>query len=294
MKPICLFLLILTFFGCRKRLDSFLFNSSKITEYKLDDYDGEVTLQLGDEYTIDPGKIDVFSLPMSFGGEDFSLGAIYVGDQSKFATDTIILYCHGNRDHMDFYWPRQKMYANIGHKNRFGVLSIDYPGFGLSTGKPTEENMYASVQTAIQWLKDKGVTNSRLILMGFSLGSAPVCALSARKNNPLEPSKIILEAPFASAEVMIQDASVLNFPASYFVDLKIDNGVVIKDIQQPLLWIHGIDDHFLSIKTHGEVVFANHPGKKYAYRVAGGDHEDTPTYMGYTNYQKAILDFIVE
>ncbi|MBK6837953.1 MAG: hypothetical protein IPG90_06520 [Bacteroidetes bacterium] len=30
---------------------------------------------------------------------------------------------------MDFYWPRAKLLANTGWKNRFGVMMIDYRGW---------------------------------------------------------------------------------------------------------------------------------------------------------------------
>ena len=67
--------------------------------------------------------------------------AVYLGNIADIATDTIILYCHGNRDHLDFYWPRIKLLANVGGKNRYGVLAMDYRGFGLSEGPATEEGM---------------------------------------------------------------------------------------------------------------------------------------------------------
>jgi pimeloyl-ACP methyl ester carboxylesterase len=109
----------------------------------------------------------------------------------------------------------------------------------------------------------------------------------------MQPSKIIIEAPFASAEVLVQDAALLAMPGSYFVNVKIDNAEEIKKVNVPLLWIHGEADSFLSIHTHGEVVYNNYQGpSKTAVRVPGGDHEDTPFIMGYSNYLAEILQFI--
>ena len=289
---VLLILLIST--SCRKRLDDFLFNGDNtITEYLLDDFNDEVTLVVGDEYKIEDSMIHRLTIPMELDGETYSIGAVYVGEISKIATDTILLYCHGTKDHIDFYWPRQKLYANLGGKNNFGVLMFDYPGYGISSGNTTEANMYASTSAAMLWLKEKGLTNERTILLGFSLGCAPVCKLTAKGNYPLQPDKIILEAPFASAEAMVQGSTILNLPSSYFVNLKVDNAEEIKYVQQPLLWIHGIDDNFLSIETHGEVVFKNYHGTySEAVRVPGGDHENTPFMFGYTNYLTAILNFI--
>ena len=284
-------LLVLT--SCRKRLDSFLFNNAELTEYKLDNYSGEVALEVGNDYAVPVGAIHQFALEMDVEGVNEEIHMVYAGDLSTINQDTVILYCHGNRDHMDYYWPRQKLLANVGGLNRFGVLMMDYPGYGMSGGAPTEENMYQSVALAMQWLKDQGVTSQKLIMCGYSLGSAAACELTANKADyPLEPTKLILESPFASAEVMVQDAAALDMPGSYFVNLKIDNAEEIKKVDIPLLWIHGTDDDFLSIKTHGELVYANKSGDKTAIRVEGGDHNNPPAIMGYENYIKALEDFI--
>lgn len=294
-KLIAFSLLTLVIFSCRKRLDDFLFNNvNTITEYQLDDYTGRKTLDVGSEYHVEDSMIHIFQVPIESDGEILNISMIYVGDMSKIATDTVILYCHGTADHNDFYWPRQKLYAHLGGAHRFGVLMVDYAGYGLSDGEATEASMYASVNGALKWLKSKGLSNDRLIQFGFSLGTAPTCEVAGNGSAyEMQPSKIILEAPFASSEVMVQDASLLAFPASYFVNVKVDNAEEIKKVNVPLLWIHGEADAFLSIHTHGEVVFNNYAGpSKTAVRVPGGDHEDTPYVMGYTNYLAAILAFI--
>ncbi len=295
MKLVLLFVVCLISFSCRKRLDNFLFNpDNSITEYKLDDYQGEVSIAVGEEYYIGPEMINRFSVPLISGNDTLDIAMIYVGDISTINQDTVLLYCHGNKDHMDFYWPRQKLYANLGGKNRVGVLSLDYPGYGLSEGKPTEENMYASVELALKWLKDMGVTNDKLIMFGFSLGSAPVCEIAGNDGFSLTPHKIILEAPFASSEVMVQDAAVLNMPSSFFVNVKIDNAEEIKKCTMPLHWIHGKADDFLSFESHGKLVFDNHSGLKSSTEVEGGGHENTPIIYGLENYLQDLETFIFQ
>jgi pimeloyl-ACP methyl ester carboxylesterase len=222
------------------------------------------------------------------------MSAIYVGDLASIATDTVILYCHGNKDHMDFYWPRQKLYAHAGGLGRYGVLMFDYPSFGLSEGKSSEANMYRTTARAIEWLQAQGLQNERFVIFGFSLGSAAACEVAAHPAEyALSPSKLILEAPFASAEVMIQDGGLLSMPGSFLVDLLIDNATEIKKINIPLLWIHGQDDSFLTVKSHGQPVYDNKTnGYKEAFLVPGGEHETTPFVAGYQNYIDHISAFI--
>jgi pimeloyl-ACP methyl ester carboxylesterase len=276
------------------KLDNNLYNvSDKITEYKLDNYTGEQDFILDASYNIAATHINLFPLTSkSEDGKDVEIFAIYLGDISRINTDTVILYCHGNKWHMDFYWQRAKLLAHLNGKNRYGVLMMDYQGYGLSGGEPHEQGMYNDVQTCIDWLKSKGLTGERLMMYGFSLGSASACELTA---NPvsLAPSKLILEAPFASAAVMVQDASQLNMPGEYFTNLKIDNAEEIKKVNQPLFWIHGDNDNFLSYKTHGEVVFKYHPGVyKENHLIAGADHGEVPEKAGFENYLTMIGEFI--
>jgi fermentation-respiration switch protein FrsA (DUF1100 family) len=294
MKKLVLIFVIIGSSSCLK-LDNNLYNSDNtIKEYQLDSYTGEQDFILDASYAIPQNLIHIITLSSQTKTESSptEISVIYIGDLSRINTDTVILYCHGNKWHNDFYWQRAKLLAHTNGKNNYGVLMPDYRGFGLSKGKPSEEGMYADVEACLKWLKERGLTNERLMVYGFSLGSAPSCELTA---NPVSliPSKLILEAPFASAAVMVQDGSQLDMPAEYFTDLKIDNAEEIKKVKQPLLWIHGANDNFLNYKTHGEVVYKNHSGiYKSNYLVEGADHGEVPKKMGFDIYLKTIGDFI--
>ena len=283
--------------GSCLRLDDNLFNpDNSIQEYLLDDYTGEVDFKLGPAYDIPQDLIHLMTLSSKLPEEsgEHKIYAIYIGDISRIDTDTVIMYCHGNRDHMDFYWQRAKLLAHTGGKNRFGVMMVDYRGYGLSEGEATEKGLYADVNAALKWMKEQGLTGDRLIMYGFSMGTAPATEIAANpKEYALNPSWLILEAPFASAAVMVQDGSRLALPAEYLVDLKIDNAEEIKKVQQPFMWIHGIEDAFLSIRTHGEVVLKNYGGsRKKAIRVPGADHGEVPEKMGFPDYLEAVFAFI--
>ncbi|HOM65762.1 MAG TPA: alpha/beta hydrolase [Ignavibacteriales bacterium] len=283
--------LLIPFIFTSCTLDNFLFNpnTTEISEYKFDNYRGEVDFILDSTYTIPQNKIHLFTLN-SAGN---TIYAIYIGDLNTIVKDTVIMYCHGNKDHMDFYWQRAKLLANVGGKNRYGVMMIDYRGYGLSSGKPTENGLYEDVDAALLWLKNKGLTNERLIIYGFSMGTAPATELTAKPRS-LIPSKIILEAPFASAQVMVQDATKLAIPGKFVTNLKIDNAAEIKKVTQPFLWLHGTNDDFLSIKTHGEIVFKNYPNPntKYSIRVSGANHSNVPLIIGFNKYCEIINNFI--
>jgi pimeloyl-ACP methyl ester carboxylesterase len=272
-----------------QRLNDLLFNADNtIKEYKLDAFDGEVDFVLDSSYDIADSLIHLFTLD----SDGFKIYALYIGDTSKISSDTVILYSHGNKWHIDFYWQRAKLLAHTGGKNRFGVMMIDYRGYGLSEGKHTEEALYVDTEMAIKWLKSKGMESERLIMYGFSLGSAPATKLTA-KAPLLSPGKLILENPFASAAVMVQDAAKLALPVEYFANLKVDVAEQIKSVSQPFMWMHGVNDDFLSINSHGEMVYKNYSGRySEVHRIEGANHGNLSNTWGFENYLKAIELFI--
>ncbi|MEM7039892.1 MAG: alpha/beta hydrolase [Bacteroidota bacterium] len=286
---------VLLFTGCL-RLDFTLFNPNhEITEYRFDDWEGDWNFTLDASQDIPDSLIHVFTVPSQTADETepTNIYASYIGDLDRIATDTVILYMHGNSWHMDAYWPRVKLLANLGGKNRFGIMEMDYRGYGLSEGTPSEAGMYADVQACIDWLEARGLTGDRLAMYGFSLGTAPATELTANPSS-LTPKWLLLEAPFASSEVMAQDGSGLAFPGSFFTNIKIDNAEEIKKVDQPFFWIHGIADEFLDFENHGEVVWKNYSGVRGVdVRVPEADHGDVPLIMGLEAYSQAVLEFLL-
>lgn len=279
--------LVLLITACVK-LDGFMFEPTQVETYYLDDYTGDRELNLPDSFAIADSMIHLLSYPV----KDENVYAVYIGDYWRLGLgDTVILYCHGNSDHMDKYWNRAKLLAHVGGKHRYGVMMMDYRGFGASDGTPSESHLNEDVEAAIDWLSDWGLTSKQLVVYGYSMGSAPASQV-ALKNDVIQPDRLILENPFASADVMSEDASGLSVPISYTSTTHYDVAGRMKDLQVPLLWMHGIDDSFLNIETHGEVVFRNHPGPKSGVRVASAEHNNLPEIMGWEAYLEVVGTFI--
>lgn len=294
MKKLLLLFIATSFLSGCFNLDDNLYNPSKVDEYRLDAYDGDTDFHLDLSYRIPDSLVHIFTLASQASDESgaTTIYAIYIGSISRITTDTVIVYCHGNKDHMDGYWTRAELLANTKGKNRFGVMMVDYRGYGKSEGESSEEGLYADVDAALKWLKSKGLSDDRLVIYGFSMGTAPATKLAAETYS-MKPSKLMLEAPFASAETMIQDASGLDLPGDFFTTLSINNAEEIKSVDQPFFWIHGEADDFLNINTHGQVVYDNYEGTySEAHRIPGADHRSIETTMGFHAYMDAVGDFI--
>lgn len=282
---------ILAFSACR--LDSFMFNpDTSITEYKLDGYEGESDFKLDSSYTIPDSLIHYRILEsVDEKGTVAKIHSFYIGALNKISTDTVILYCHGNATHMDDYWVRAKLLANLGHKNRFGVMFFDYQGYGLSEGTPSEQNIYNDATTCLQWLKNQGLKGDRTILYGFSLGSAPATELTTNAT-VLTPHKLILEAPFASMDALSQNISRVSMASSFYSDLALDNASKVRNMTQPLLWIHGTKDSYVGI-NQGEIIASSYGGPYIdIQRIKDAEHSSVPNTMGAEAYLAMVLNFV--
>ena len=289
-----LFLLLPLLASCL-RLDSNLFNNGeKISSYQWDSFKGvrEIS-ELPPSYRVPENQVTELQLLSDDNGSKAQIRAVYLGDPESISGDTVILYCHGNKNHMDLYWNRAKLLSFTGSQGRFGVLMMDYRGYGLSEGEPSESGMQADVLACLRWLKEKGLKDGNLIMYGYSLGSAPATRLAA--DNPVMPvSKLVLEAPFASAQAMVEDAAKLSLPSSYFCNLKLDNDVQIRNLKIPFCLFHGRSDDFLRYEAHGKRVFDACPDKpgKIAHVIDGAVHNNLPFQMGFKAYSDSLLAFI--
>lgn len=293
MKSSVFIVTIFLLTGCLD-LGPLLFNpDSDITEYLWDENPRNYYFDEEGLYDILDGELNYFTLESDHLGEVETIHAVYLGDLASIASDTVIVFSHGNAANMDAYFPWVQMLYNAGGKSRFGVLMMDYRGFGLSTGIPSESALMSDVNTCLDWLKNMGLSDDRLILYGFSLGSIPSVYLSASPK-AMRPHKLMLEAPVGSISTMSSNASGLSMPASFFADLDTDNIEEIKKVEQDLYWIHGQSDNFLNYYTHGQAIFNNHQGDyKISVPVRYGDHSDTPFKFGVEKYMESVLDFVL-
>lgn len=154
-------------------------------------------------------------------------------------------------------------------------LLVDYPGYGKCGGKPSAAGILASTEAAMDALAahlrvTRPELDSRLHLLGHSLGAATALQFAARHN----PKSIVLVAPFTSTPDMVK--LVTRIPmASLLVDMY-DNRVILRQIaQRPerpwVTIIHGDADTVVPVgmgRELGQIV----RGWGEYHEIRGGDH----------------------
>ncbi|MGH3844989.1 MAG: alpha/beta hydrolase [Pseudonocardiaceae bacterium] len=65
----------------------------------------------------------------------------------------------------------------------YGVVCVEYAGFGVSSGSPSEYGCYRSADAAITYLqRQASATLDQITLIGWSLGSAVAIELASRRD----------------------------------------------------------------------------------------------------------------
>ena len=196
----------------------------------------------------------------------------YAAPDAKYT----ILHSHGNGEDMgDDFW----IYERLSRQG-FNVLGYDYPGYGTSTGTPSEAGCYRAIEAAYEYLTDTAKTPpNRIILLGKSIGSGPAVDLAARK--PI--AGLVLESAFTSIGRVPFRARILPWE-------KFDNLAKLPKINCPVLVIHGTRDELVSV-WHGRKLFeaANQP--KRCLWIEGAGHNDVLN-VGSADYDQALADFV--
>lgn len=204
-KTIVLFgILPVIFTGCMK-LDSFLYDNEKLTTYE----------PLPN--SVIPESAREFVTLESQGKKIY--GYFLKANRSDTAShpEITVLYCHGNYQHLKYYWDR----AEYLYKTGFNVFIFDYKGFGMSEGESTEESLYADGSAALQYVLNRpDVVDSNVVLYGFSLGNVVSFHLAAKE---FTPRVFIAEAPFASGDALVKSGTVIDIPGSYVLKGEYNN-----------------------------------------------------------------------
>ncbi len=223
----------------------------------------------------DAGMFQEITLETSDG---LSLKAWYV--PAKEGHDTIVHY-HGNGGHIAYRLGRVLPFVKSG----FGVLMTEYRGYGGNPGTPSEEGLFNDGRAAINFLKNDGVKNENLIIVGESLGTGVAVQMAAET----KIKALILESPFSSA-VDVGQAAYVFLPVGLLMWDRFDNAKIIRDIDAPLLIIHGKRDRVVPYRF-GLKLFQKASQPKQMFTLDAAGHGDITKY-GSTELEFKFLEEI--
>ena len=190
----------------------------------------------------------------------------------------LILYFHGNSRSIKG-WAK---YAKDFYRYNYDVVLVDYRGFGKSTGKRSEKDMFTDMQFVYDTLTATYHEN-HIIIYGRSLGSGFAAKLAADNT----PRYLILDAPFFSFKKTIERFFPI-LPVKYILRYHLRTDRWITKVNCHTYILHGTKDWLIPI-SNSEKLQALNPRKISLMRIEGGGHNNLP---GFPEYHKFIRDIL--
>lgn len=218
---------------------------------------------------------------IQFGHESgMRLDGVFVDNGSE----SVVLFTHGNKHNITKFRTHYDLFTTLGQS----FFTFDYPGYGRSSGIPSEANVYASAQAAYTHItKERGYLPEKVISYGCSMGGAVAIELVQQAR----VACLITESTFTNTWDMAKHLYPY-LPVWPLLPKRFENDRKVANIQVPMLIIHGAQDPIVPVRMASELarVAANPPRLVV---IPGADHINSLD-VGATPLQLTIRDFITE
>lgn len=138
----------------------------------------------------------------------------------------LIVFFHGNSGNR---YTAARMAAPLAAGG--GLLVASYRGYGDNPGKPNEAGLYADARAFLSLARELA-PNSRIYLVGFSLGAAPALHIAAEE----EVAGVVIIGAFAALRDVAPPMSRGILPDRF------DNRASIARVAEPILILHAPAD----------------------------------------------------
>ena len=200
------------------------------------------------------------------------------------ASAPIVVFFHGNGENLEtLRWAG--VFEEMGELG-VAVFATDFPGYGRSSGVPTEEGLIATGDAAVAWVRQRHPERP-LVVAGWSLGAA--LAIATVDRHPEAVRGLIAMSPWTTlAEVargIFPEIAVKMMLKEHY-----DSRSAARRIQVPALVIHGEMDDLIPV-AHGKEISSVLAGPARWVPVSRTGHNDL---LGRREVWEAMAQFLSE
>ncbi len=177
-----------------------------------------------------------------------------------------LLYFHGNAGNLSW---RGKSVVKLRDQLGVSVLIVDYPGYGKSEGRPSEQGCYQCADAAYAWVKDEqAIAPKNILIYGKSLGGGVAVHLASRNDH----RALILVKTFTSAPE-VGGRMFPWLPVRWIMRNRFASIDRITDCGRPVFIAHGDVDEIIPFPL-GKKLFEAAGEPKHFYSMPGVRHND--------------------
>jgi len=194
----------------------------------------------------------------------FSISAWFIPclKQAAYA-EWLVIFSHGNAGNISHRQDLYRTWRALG----FNLLAYDYRGYGSSEGRPTEDGTYQDLQAAIAWAKGQGFDESRILLLGKSLGGGVSSQVAVHQ----KVAGLILHSTFTSLPDLAKELFPW-LPVKSLAKMQFNTRSHLEHVTAPVMIIHSREDQLIGFQ-HAAANKAACPQACHLLEI-GGDHND--------------------
>lgn len=193
----------------------------------------------------------------------------------------VVLFLHGTAGDVHRWRPVAPRWQDTLGAD---VLIIDYRGYGVSGGSPSEAGLKLDARAAFNWLvEEKGYTAEEIIIVGQSLGGALAIDLAAE----VQPRALVLESTFTRVGD-VADRLGMGVKLARRMSIGFRSIEVLQGFNRPVFISHG-DRDLLIPHSHAEQLIEVVAGPRQLMIIPGLGHYDRRGQ----EYKDALREFFL-
>lgn len=216
-----------------------------------------------------------YNFDFTIGKDAFSINMVHLkANNSK----GLIFFLHGTLHHIQYHLPK----ANIFIEHNYDVVMIDYPKYGKSKGKLTENLLHEVVEISYNKTIEQLNHNGDVILVGRSLGTALASNLATK----IKPNNLILISPYYSMPDLFN--SKLKLFSFKRLKFKFENHTYLPDVACDAYILHGNKDKLIPIELSKKLI-PYLKSEKHFIEIPDADHFNVHEHEIYQEFVKNML-----
>ena len=193
----------------------------------------------------------------------------------------LLIYFGANAEEVSYLCDEMKRYKD------WSVVLLNYRGYGLSEGNPSEEHLYSDALEIYDYFSaQSNVDRSNIVVMGRSLGTGVATYLAENRN----VKGLILVTPYDNLKSLIQKKAPM-LPLGFMLKYRFDSLARAPLLQVPLHIITASEDKIIP-PWHSEQLAAAWGGKAFIHEIQGEDHNSLRKNDKYWDIIKNSLENI--
>ena len=159
---------------------------------------------------------------------------------------------------------------------------IDYPGFGKSTGKLTEQKLYDWALQVYKIARKRFPADS-IIIYGKSMGTGIAAQLASTR----DCKRLILETPYYDFPAVVSHYLPI-YPAKWMLHYQLPTYQYLQNVTAPITIFHGTKDRVVTYKNSKRLLpFLKSTDELIS--IEGGSHNNLYRYNETVNKLDSVL-----